>query len=218
MAETTMTFGEKLKNARKNAGLTQEQLAEKLMVSRQAITKWESDKGMPDIENLRRMSQLLDVSIDYLLDNGEQLDLSVTREAIDLDAYRYYTKKEGGIWTKKSCNRWLKKTCKKDMLVREKFPDAEIHALIGNQRLTRGEKIMDNVLGWIFFAPFGIPGIINSIKNADKTFYLVNNANEQFFVTVTDEFIEIRKLSEKITQNKFEIGGFKFTMAKITIP
>ena len=68
MKETDMTFGEKLKSARKSAGLTQEQLAEKLLVSRQAITKWEADKGLPDIENLRRLSMLLGVSIDYLLD------------------------------------------------------------------------------------------------------------------------------------------------------
>ena len=44
-----MTLGMKLKQARMDAGLTQEQLAGKLMVSRQAITKWESDKGMPDV-------------------------------------------------------------------------------------------------------------------------------------------------------------------------
>ena len=48
-----MTFGEKLKNARKEAGLSQEQLAEKLSVSRSAVAKWESDKGMPDIDNLK---------------------------------------------------------------------------------------------------------------------------------------------------------------------
>ena len=47
-----MTLGEKLKNARKNAGLSQEQLAEKLCVSRAAVAKWETDKGLPDIMNL----------------------------------------------------------------------------------------------------------------------------------------------------------------------
>ena len=43
-----MSIGEKLKEGRKKAGLSQEQLAEKLRVSRQAITKWESNRGMPD--------------------------------------------------------------------------------------------------------------------------------------------------------------------------
>ena len=218
MEEKNMTLGEKLKSARKCAGLTQEQLADKLLVSRQAVAKWESDKGMPDIDNLRRLSKLLGVSIDYLLENGEQIDLSVMREAIDLDAHPYHTKKQGGKWTKKTCHRWLKKTCKKDMIVREKFPNAEIQALLADQKLTRGEKVMDFLIGGLFLAPFGIPGIINSIKNADKTFYLVNDAEEQYFVTVTDEFIEIRKLAEKITEKKFEIGNFKFLFAKILIP
>ena len=210
MEKTNITLGEKLKAARKSATLTQEQLAEKLLVSRQAITKWESDKGMPDIENLRRLSKLLNVSIDYLLDDGEQIDLSVTRDAINLDSYRYYTKKEGGKWTKK--------TCKKDMIVREKFPEAEINAVFGTQKLIRREKVLQHVLHWIFFIPFGVPDLIYFVKNVDKTFYLVNDADKQFFVTVTDEFIEIRKLSEKIAQNEFEIGDFTFRMGKFLIP
>jgi transcriptional regulator with XRE-family HTH domain len=44
-----MTFAEKLKSIRKQAGMSQEQLAEKLGVSRQAVTKWETDAGIPDI-------------------------------------------------------------------------------------------------------------------------------------------------------------------------
>ena len=76
---TEMTLGEKLKSARKSIGLTQGQLAEKLLVSRQAITKWEAGKGMPDIENLKQLSKLLNISIDSLLDSGENIDLSVTR-------------------------------------------------------------------------------------------------------------------------------------------
>lgn len=47
-----MTFAEKLKSIRKKAGLSQEQLAEKLGVSRQAVTKWETETGIPDIENM----------------------------------------------------------------------------------------------------------------------------------------------------------------------
>lgn len=47
---TRMTFAEKLKSIRKKAGLSQEQLAEKLGVSRQAVTKWETETGIPDIE------------------------------------------------------------------------------------------------------------------------------------------------------------------------
>lgn len=56
-----MTFGEKLKQARKNAGYSQEELAEKLAVSRSAVAKWETDKGMPDISNIKMIAHLLNI-------------------------------------------------------------------------------------------------------------------------------------------------------------
>ncbi len=62
-----MTFAEKLKSIRKQAGMSQEQLAEKLGVSRQAVTKWETNGGIPDIENIMAVSALFDISIDELL-------------------------------------------------------------------------------------------------------------------------------------------------------
>ena len=61
-----MTFAEKLKSLRKQASMSQEQLAEKLGVSRQAVTKWETDTGIPDIENIKSISSLFDISIDEL--------------------------------------------------------------------------------------------------------------------------------------------------------
>lgn len=63
----SMTSGEKIKKLRKEAGFTQEQLAERLSVSRQAVTKWETDKGIPDIENIKALSDIMNVSFDYLL-------------------------------------------------------------------------------------------------------------------------------------------------------
>ena len=64
-----MTLAEKLKFLRKQAGMSQEQLAEKLGVSRQAVTKLETDAGIPDIENVIAISALFDISIDELLSN-----------------------------------------------------------------------------------------------------------------------------------------------------
>lgn len=84
-----MTLGEKLKIARKQAGLSQEQLSEKLGVSRSAVAKWETDNGIPDVDNLKILSKLLNVSIDYLLDNGESIDELVMREPYNLSEYGY---------------------------------------------------------------------------------------------------------------------------------
>jgi len=61
---THMTFGEKLTTLRKQHGLSQEDLAEKLSVSRQAVSRWELDSTLPDAENLLQISKLFSVSID----------------------------------------------------------------------------------------------------------------------------------------------------------
>ena len=54
-----MTLGEKIREARRKCGLSQEQLADKMSVSRSAIAKWETDKGLPDVGNLKLLGQLL---------------------------------------------------------------------------------------------------------------------------------------------------------------
>ena len=81
--ETKMTtFAEKLKSLRKQFKLSQEQLAEKIDVSRQAITKWETDGGLPDIENLMAISALFSVTIDELL-SSEQRELKAREYAFE---------------------------------------------------------------------------------------------------------------------------------------
>ncbi|MDO4303381.1 MAG: helix-turn-helix transcriptional regulator [Bacillota bacterium] len=62
-----MNFPEKLKEIRKNEGLSQEQLAEKIGVSRQAITKWETGKGLPDVENMVIIAEIFKTTLDELL-------------------------------------------------------------------------------------------------------------------------------------------------------
>ncbi|MBR4027727.1 MAG: helix-turn-helix transcriptional regulator [Lachnospiraceae bacterium] len=67
-----MEFHEKLQELRKSRGLTQEELAKELYVSRTAISKWESGKGYPNIDSLKEISKYFSVSIDDLL-SGEKL-------------------------------------------------------------------------------------------------------------------------------------------------
>ena len=96
-----MTFAAKLKSIRKQAGMSQEQLAEKLGVSRQAVTKWETDAGIPDIENMMAISSLFDISIDQLLSNekGEKKPTEYLFESVteyDIDEPKRYDMKFGG--------------------------------------------------------------------------------------------------------------------------
>lgn len=67
-----MEFSEKLQELRKNKGLTQEDLAKLLFVSRTAVSKWESGRGYPNIDSLKEISEFFGVSIDDLL-SGEKL-------------------------------------------------------------------------------------------------------------------------------------------------
>ena len=66
-----MNFSEKLQLLRKSKGYTQEKLAEELNVSRQAVTRWESGMVYPDIENLIQISNLMHVTVDYLVRDQE---------------------------------------------------------------------------------------------------------------------------------------------------
>ena len=70
-----MEFSEKLQALRKQKGLTQEELAEKLFVSRTAVSKWESGRGYPGIESLKAISKFFSVTVDELLSTEEVLTL-----------------------------------------------------------------------------------------------------------------------------------------------
>lgn len=71
-----MEFNEKLQELRKLKGLTQEELAESLYVSRTAISKWESGRGYPNIDSLKLIAKFFSVSIDELLSNDELLTIA----------------------------------------------------------------------------------------------------------------------------------------------
>lgn len=71
-----MEFHEKLQELRKQKGLTQEELAEVLFVSRSAVSKWESNRGYPNIESLKAIANFFKVSVDALLSGEELLTIS----------------------------------------------------------------------------------------------------------------------------------------------
>lgn len=82
-----MTFGEKLKKLRSDNELTQDELAEKIFVTRTAISKWETDKGYPSIDSLKQLSNLFGVSIDELISDA---DVENKRLLDDKKSKRFY--------------------------------------------------------------------------------------------------------------------------------
>ena len=77
-----MSFGNNLVNLRKQKGWSQDELADNLNLSRQAISKWENDLSMPDVDNVKKISRVFSVGIDELLNNEVPKDKAV---ALDIN-------------------------------------------------------------------------------------------------------------------------------------
>lgn len=95
-----MNLGSNLFQARKKCGLSQEEVAEKLGVSRQTVSKWETDETVPDIRQSKKMAMLYNVSLDELIDFD--IDIQEIQEAIDKTSKEVESKID---WT----NAWGKK-------------------------------------------------------------------------------------------------------------
>lgn len=188
-----MTLGEKIRHARKSCGLSQGGLAERLCVSRSAIAKWETDKGVPDVENLKYLSRLLNVSVDYLLSDDDGTDPAVIREPYPLAAFG------------RGCPK-----VKKDRFMRQRFPDARICTLLGRPELTESEPVMDRAQGFLTAGPFGMPEFLKSVRDTGREFYLVETQTETLFVTVTDTFAEIRPCPALPKERSFRLGSWIF--------
>ena len=183
-----MTFGEKLKEARKESGLSQEQLAEKMSVSRAAIAKWENDKGMPDINNLKAIAKLLNISIDYLLDDDEKISFNEIKEPINLDDFKIVGK----------CRDRRDAAC----LAKNKDADT-IYVLIRTRKMNKIEWLIDFIVQ---------PGVVDILDQLNEivTYYLVEKGIKQYLVKVTKDFIITNELADKVDVQRFAIGKYKF--------
>ncbi|WP_428910841.1 helix-turn-helix domain-containing protein [Niallia sp. Krafla_26] len=190
-----MTLGEKIKDFRMRVGLSQEQLAEKIGVSRQAITKWESDRGIPDIKNLQYLAKLFDVSIDSLINSPEDSQAIVIKEEIDIESY--------GVTGK--CRSQY------DAVVKEKYPNAEIiYPLIRRKKLNFAQEIVDFIVQ---------PGTLQVADafNDTSSYYLVEMDNKHLLVQETKTFIESKELHDKFEGKKCVVDGNLFKKFTYTI-
>ncbi len=186
------TLGSRLREARVAAGMSQNELARQLCVSRQAITKWENDKGVPDIANLKAMSDLFDVSVDYFVAGDEPVSAAVTRRPVgDLSSYPRVDGTRD----------------KFDAAVRAFYPTA-----ISIQPLTRYKKLnlWENVLD--FITEPGVLQLADSLTNYSGNF-IVDLGTHQLLVKVTSEVIESRELTTPFTGRRQQIGSEVFTKA-----
>ncbi|EPI46237.1 MULTISPECIES: helix-turn-helix transcriptional regulator [Gardnerella] len=203
---SVISLGEKIKKARLEAGLTQEELSELLMVSRAAVAKWETNRGLPDIDNLKFIASALSVSVDYLLDENNSVDFSITKKPINLNKYGFDGRLSG-----------FKKSKIKEQIVLDEYPDSEINMLtVVKTYNSSSEKMVDNFVGWFSTLLGGLPLFdIYDFSKAVSTlgadqYYLVDKKDKQYFVLITDEYIISRIMGVAFNSKKFRIGDKEF--------
>ncbi len=165
-----MTFGAKLKKMRNEVGLSQQALADCLHVSRQAITKWENDLGMPDMNNLKAIAKLFNVSIDYLLDNIQKEPKIVLTEDYDLDDFNK--------------NQYKTKYIAFEAMLKKRYPNTPIHQLTYiDKKRNPAEKVIDFLYYTtdVTFFLKSAENTIDAMKNT-KLYYLIDKQDYQLFV------------------------------------
>ena len=79
-----MALGERIKECRQQANLSQEKVAELVGVSRQAVTKWEANQSAPSTDNLFKLAEIFGTSVDLLLSSGNVKEKSIAEQVIEL--------------------------------------------------------------------------------------------------------------------------------------
>lgn len=173
-----MTLGQKLKEIRKKFGLSQEQLAEIINVSRQAITKWETDAGLPDTENLKELSRIFEISIDYLLDNNNELPLLVMKKKLDKENYK-------------------NKISSYEEVLKEYYPAPwKIYILTREKKMSKLEGIFDFIIG------AGTIDVADALNDMSP-YYLAIKDNIKLLVNIKDWVLEVKELNPDINEKKF---------------
>ena len=186
-----MTFGEKLSTLRKQANLTQQDLADKLNVSRQAITKWEKGVGLPDLDNIKKLSSIFNVKIDDLLDykiEDIKLELDTTEEKIDKENSKFKNV---------------------DKFILERFDNAEsIERLTREVKLTFWQGVFD------FFVGAGTLEVADSLKTGLVYPYLITINNTDYLALVSKGKLMTKKLKNKFLEKSVVIDGYKYYKLK----
>ncbi len=175
-----MSLGEKLKSIRKRFGLSQEELASIMNVSRQAITKWESDTGLPDTENLKELSRIFNLTIDYLLNNNE-LPLLVMKKGIDPTKYQSKIKAYSEI-------------------LKDYYPVPwKIFTVVREKKKTVPEAVFDFVIG------AGSIDLADALNDMSP-YYLVEKDDLKLLVNIKNWVMEVSELDSLVHGKKFSFG------------
>ena len=182
-----MTLGQKLKRIRSKFGLSQEQLAEIMNVSRQAITKWENDNGLPDVSNLKELSKVFDLTVDYLLDDNNSLPALSMKKELDKNKYKN------------------KITMYNEVLKEYYSEPYDIYILSRTKKLNFIELVLDT-----FIAPeIGPVSTANELGDLSP-YYLVKKDDLKLLVNIKNYVLEVIELPSNVNDKKFVYKKNKF--------
>lgn len=185
-----MNLGDKLKEYRKIFGLSQEGLAEKINVSRQAITKWELGDGLPDISNLKELASIFGVSVDFLLDDKKEIEYPLLRVKIELDKNTFSKRYDYVL-------KYLK----------ENYPDDSVYGL---SEIKKDKSKIYNIANFLSWEIIGFVDWIND----PAIWFIVEKRIQNLIVKATKEYIEIRELSSVVDTNEFTFDDARLVKMK----
>ncbi|MBE6756159.1 MAG: helix-turn-helix transcriptional regulator [Ruminococcaceae bacterium] len=219
-----MTIGERIQMLRKNNGLSQEDLAKKLLVSRQTVSQWETDQTIPSVDNIYRLKEILNVSFDELM-SDEKTEREETEEEKLLEEYEY-TSDEDEI---KATVNFLYK-----FDIKQSFVIIGLMFLLGvcGAIMEAGKEFVSFIAGIILFFAVGTAVVavtnkivkrnqIKSMTHKSQNFRLFNDRLEMSFLSENggkSEYVirkeDIKKFFENEKYYAFIAGQMLFSIKK----
>ncbi len=169
-----MNIADKIKIARNRAGMSQQELADRLHVSRSAVAKWESDKGLPDIENLKAISGIFGMTLDELVGNNEDV-VCTLREPLAPD-------------------------CKPEDAVRSRWPDA---VRIDRMYLQHDFGLAGRIFNILTFGWIGsLWRAAHYSECYTEQYFLVDSFDEHLFVSIREDTLYITPLGRRVLRSE----------------
>lgn len=188
-----MTLGEKIRVLRKQAGLSQSQLAQQLHVSRAAVAKWENDNGIPDVDNLKAMAEFFHTNMDSLYDEKNDILSSEQVECVRFEDHEIVGR----------CRN------KYDAVIVDKFPNA--------YRISPASLIFDfnpaeRIVNTFTFGLLKCIWQITHWKAFTGIYYFVETEDQQYLVQFEESKMITVALSYQANNimHEFFVGNRKF--------
>ena len=174
-----MTLGEKIQTARKQAGLTQEQLAQKLFVTRAAVAKWESNGGTPDVQNLKALARLFNTPMEDLLNDDLAISRFGFREDVQVDD--------------------------PEKAAASRFPEAYwVHRAV----LLHGLGKVERFFNILTFGLLKIIWVLKHADEFKKHYFVAEMGDVQYFIVIDAESITTTPMPHRARKsNEFQIDG-----------